>query len=83
MNWKENAQSMHIFTFVNRMKRGAQYKKLVIIKLSLAGNNLIIPRQVEFGYSDIPAGTRKSCNKKYIKSLSVKPSGIIPLLKVG
>jgi hypothetical protein len=42
------------------MKRGAQYKKLVIIKLSLAGNNLIIPRQGEFGYSDIPAGSGKS-----------------------
>jgi hypothetical protein len=27
-----------------------------LTKLSLAGNNLIIPNQGEFGYSDIPAG---------------------------
>jgi hypothetical protein len=31
-------------------------------KLSLAGNNLIIPGQGEFGVSDIPAGDGKIAN---------------------
>jgi hypothetical protein len=30
-----------------------------LTKLSLVGNNLIIPGQGEFGYSDIPAGVGK------------------------
>jgi hypothetical protein len=31
-----------------------------LTKLSLAGNNLIIPGQREFGYSDIPSGDGKT-----------------------
>jgi hypothetical protein len=30
-----------------------------LTKLSLAGNNSILPGQEEFGYSDIPFGVRK------------------------
>ncbi len=33
-----------------------------LTKLSLAGKNLIIPGQGEFGYTDIPAGDGKIAN---------------------
>jgi hypothetical protein len=36
-----------------------------LTKLSLAGNNLIIPGQEEFDYSDIPAGDGKNDNLFY------------------
>jgi hypothetical protein len=36
-----------------------------LTKLSLAGTNLIIPGQGEFGISDIPAGDGKTCNLFY------------------
>jgi hypothetical protein len=34
--------------------------RMSLLKLSLAGNNLIFPGQGEFGYSDVPAGEGKN-----------------------
>jgi len=33
-----------------------------LTKLSMAGNNLIVPGQEEFGYSDVPAWNAKIVN---------------------
>ncbi len=53
-----------------------------LTKPSLAGNNLLIPRQGEFGYSDIPAADGKTsklflqCTDLIDMTISVDKKGV-------